>query len=54
MIGENFDFYSPSNINLKDLDPQLQASLSVMQKLDRPIYEHSVNVAIISLTIGIL
>lgn len=45
MIGENFDFYSPSNINLKDLDPQLQASLSVMQKLDRPIYEHSVNVA---------
>ena len=45
MTNEKFDFYSPSNINLKDLDEQLLSSLTVMHKLDEMTYIHSTNVA---------
>lgn len=43
--GDTFDFYSPSNISLNDLDHELKASLTVMQKFDDFTLTHSRNVA---------
>lgn len=45
MLSEKFDFYSPSNITIKDLDPELQRSLNVVAKLDEFTYRHSQNVS---------
>ena len=45
MIKENYDFYSPSNISLKDVDSSLKDSLSVMYKLDEMTLKHSNNVS---------
>lgn len=45
MIEEKYDFYSPSNISLRDLDKQLQTSLTVMNKLDDMTLQHCVNVS---------
>ena len=45
MIKENYDFYSPSNISLKDVDSCLKDSLSVMYKLDEMTLKHSNNVS---------
>lgn len=44
-LSENFDFYSPSNINLNDLDSNLKSSLSVMSKLDDLTLQHCRNVS---------
>lgn len=48
MFEENYDFYSPSNIKLKDLDKQLQDSLSVMNRLDDMTKRHCLNVSNLS------
>jgi len=45
MIKENYDFYSPCNLSLKDVDSGLKDSLSVMYKLDEMTLKHSNNVA---------
>lgn len=45
MIKESYDFYSPSNISLKDIDSSLKDSLSVMNKLDEMTLKHSNNVS---------
>ena len=45
MITEKYDFYSPSNLSLKDVDNGLKDSLSVMNKLDAITLKHSNNVA---------
>lgn len=45
MIKESYDFYSPSNISLKDVDSSLKDSLSVMYKLDEMTFKHSNNVS---------
>lgn len=45
MINEHYDFYSPSNISLKDLDSGLKDSLSAMYKLDEMTFTHCNNVA---------
>lgn len=45
MEKETVDFYSPSNLNLKDLDSNLKASLTVMNKLDSLTLKHSENVS---------
>ena len=45
MFEEKYDFYSPSNISLKDLDKSLQNSLTVMNKLDELTLKHSENVS---------
>ena len=45
MIKENYDFYSPCNISLKDVDSSLKDSLSVMYKLDEMTLKHSNNVS---------
>lgn len=45
MFEEKYDFYSPSNVRLKDLDPQLQQSLTVMNKLDSMTKTHCENVS---------
>ena len=34
MKNESFDFYSPSNFNLNDLESNLKNSLTVMNNLD--------------------
>lgn len=44
-MNEKFDFYSPANINLKDLDKELLNSLSVINKLDDLTTLHSINVS---------
>ena len=45
MIKENYDFYSPCNLSLKDVDSGLKDSLSVMYKLDEMTLKHSNNVS---------
>lgn len=45
MENETFDFYSPSNLNLKDLNSELKSSLTVMNKLDDMTLKHSENVS---------
>ena len=45
MANDKFEFYSPSNIHLKDLDSALRDSLSVMYKLDEMTLKHSENVS---------
>ncbi len=45
MFNDKFEFYSPSNIHLKDLDSALKDSLSVMYKLDEMTLKHSENVS---------
>lgn len=45
MMNEHYDFYSPSNVNMKDLDKSLLTSLTVMNKLDDLTLIHSHNVA---------
>ena len=45
MFEEKFDFYSPSNISLKDLDDNLKNSLTVMGRLDEMTLKHCENVA---------
>lgn len=45
MINEKFDFYSPSNIDFKDLDKDLLNSLSVVNKLDDSTTLHCINVS---------
>lgn len=42
---EKFEFYSPYNISIKDLDPELQNSLSIVENLDFHTYTHSKNVS---------
>ena len=44
-MNEKFDFYSPLNVDFKDLDKDLFNSLSVMNKLDAITKEHCYNVA---------
>ena len=44
MLEEKFEFYSPYNVNIHDLDPDLQNSLSVMQNLDFMTHKHCQNV----------
>lgn len=44
-LSDNFDFYSPSNISLNELDPDLKASLSVMTRLDDLTLQHCRNVS---------
>ena len=45
MLIEKYDFYSPTNIKLKDLDNSLKSSLTVMNKLDDMTRQHSENVS---------
>lgn len=45
MLEMKFDFYSPSNVKINDLDPDLQNSLSVMNSLDYFTQNHCHNVA---------
>ena len=45
MIKENYDFYSPCNLSLRDVDSCLKDSLSVMYKLDEMTLKHSNNVS---------
>ena len=45
MIKENYDFYSPCNLSLRDVDSGLKDSLSVMYKLDEMTLKHSNNVS---------
>ena len=45
MLIEKYDFYSPSNLNLKDLDSSLKDSLTVMNNLDDVTLKHSLNVS---------
>ena len=45
MENETFDFYSPSNLNLKDLNSELKSSLTVMNKLDDMTLKHPENVS---------
>ena len=45
MLEEKFDFYSPSNVSLKDIDKNLKDSLTVMTRLDEVTQKHSQNVA---------
>jgi len=51
MIEEKYDFYSPSNVSFKDLDKDLQASLTVMNRLDEMTRKHSINVGNLSMRI---
>lgn len=45
MVNEKFEFYSPSNVHLKDLDHSIKNSLTVMYKLDAMTLKHSENVS---------
>ena len=45
MLEEKFDFYSPSNVSLKDIDKNLKDSLTVMTRLDEVTLKHSQNVS---------
>ena len=45
MIKGNYDFYSPCNLSLRDVDSGLKDSLSVMYKLDEMTLKHSNNVS---------
>ncbi len=45
MLAEKYDFYSPGNFKLKDLDKDLQNSLTVMNNMDYLTELHSRNVA---------
>lgn len=44
-MSEVYDFYSPSNINLNDIDDNLKSSLSVMTRLDDLTLQHCKNVS---------
>lgn len=48
MLDEKFDFYSPSNVKIHDLDPVMKDSLAVVDKLDYYTRMHSNNVANLS------
>ncbi|MBR3325192.1 MAG: HD domain-containing protein [Clostridia bacterium] len=48
MFEEKYDFYSPSNIKLTEIDKNLQESLSVMNKLDDMTKQHCLNVSNLS------
>ena len=48
MFNERYDFYSPSNVKLNELDKDLQASLSVMNRLDDMTKQHCLNVSSLS------
>ena len=48
MFEEKYDFYSPSNISFKELDKQVQSSLTVMNRLDDVTRQHCLNVANLS------
>lgn len=48
MFEEKYDFYSPSNISFKELDKDLQNSLTVMNRLDDMTKQHCLNVANLS------
>ncbi len=45
MKNESFDFYSPSNFNLNDLESNLKNSLTVMNNLDDLTLKHCQNVS---------
>ena len=45
MLTEKYDFYSPGNFKLKDLDKDLQNSLTAMNNLDYMTETHCHNVA---------
>lgn len=51
MLEEKYDFYSPSNINIHDLDSTMKDSLAVIGKLDYLTQVHSQNVANLSVRI---
>ena len=48
MFEEKYDFYSPSNVKINDLDSTLKRSLSVMDNLDYLTKVHSQNVSNLS------
>ena len=48
MIEEKYDFYSPSNIKINDLDVNMKRSLSVMDNLDYFTKTHCTNVSNLS------
>ena len=48
MLEEKYDFYSPSNIKLHDLDSDLKNSLLVMDNLDYFTKNHCSNVSNLS------
>ena len=48
MLEEKYDFYSPSNIKINDLDSSLKNSLGIMDNLDYFTKVHSENVANLS------
>ena len=48
MLEEKYDFYSPSNVKINDLDSTLKNSLSVMDNLDYFTKIHSQNVSNLS------
>lgn len=45
MLEEKYDFYSPSNLKLHDLDRSIKDHLAIMNKLDSFTLKHSENVA---------
>lgn len=45
MFEEKYDFYSPSNFNIHDLDQNMKDSLAVMGNLDYLTQVHSLNVS---------
>ena len=51
MFQETYDFYSPSNIRIHDLDRSLRDSLGIMENLDYFTKVHCQNVS--NLTVGI-
>ncbi len=48
MLEEKYDFYSPSNVRIRDMDDNLRHSLSVMEKLDYFTKMHCENVGNLS------
>lgn len=48
MLDEKFDFYSPSNVKIHDLDPVMKDSLTVVDNLDYFTRRHSENVSNLS------
>ncbi len=48
MLEEKYDFYSPSNIKIHDLDNTIKDSLSVVERLDYFTKVHSENVSNLS------
>ena len=45
MIKENYDFYSPYNFKLRNLDPKIQYQLDLLASHDLITRKHSENVA---------